>query len=98
MTTSNPRKGYKSQPVPDLIKHLWTIYFEMSLDPELEAGAVHVRNAALALEHTRRVAFDVAKEQQHAAKACEASADDAMPEDDGDFAVRSQKFGSIMKH
>jgi hypothetical protein len=89
MTTSNPRKGYKSQPVPDLIKQLWTMYFEMSLDPELEAGAQHVRNAALALEHTRRMAYEVMQEQH-------LTAEDARPDDEREFAT--QKFGSVMKH
>jgi hypothetical protein len=97
MTTSNPRKGYKSQPVPDLIKQLWTIYFEMSLDPELEAGATHVRNAALALEHTRRMAFEVTQEQ-HLTTLCETGAEDARPDDEREFAKRNQKFGSVMKH
>ena len=97
MTTSNPRKGYKSQPVPDLIKQLWTIYFEMSLDPELAAGATHVRNAALALEHTRRMAFEVTQEQ-HLMAGCESGADDARPDDEWEFTARNQKFGSVMKH
>jgi hypothetical protein len=97
MTTSNPRKGYKSQPVPDLIKQLWTIYFEMSLDPELQVGAAHVRNAALALEHTRRMAFEVAQEQYLMA-ACETGAEDARQDDEREFAKRNPKFGSVMKH
>ena len=95
MTTSYPRKGYKSQPVPDLIKQLWTIYFEMSLDPELEAGATHVRDAALALEHARRMAFEVAQEQYLMAS-CETGAEDARPDEEREFAA--QKFGSVMKH
>lgn len=97
MTTSNPRKGYKSQPVPELIKDLWNLYFEMSLDPALATGATHIRNAALELEHTRRMAFEVAQEAPEKAL-YEAGGEDTHPEDEREFFTRNQKFGSVMKH
>ena len=48
--------------VPDLIRHLWELYMSMSLDPALGPSADHVRQAALALEFTRRVALEVTVE------------------------------------
>jgi hypothetical protein len=56
-----------------------------------------VRNAALALEHTRRMAFEVAQEQYLMA-ACETGAEDARQDDEREFAKRNPKFGSVMKH
>jgi hypothetical protein len=56
-----------------------------------------VRNAALALEHTRRMAFEVTQEQ-HLTALCETGAEDARPDDEREFAKRNPKFGSVMKH
>jgi hypothetical protein len=48
--------------VPELIKHLWELYMSMSLDPALTASAEHIKQAALVLESTRRMALQVAVE------------------------------------
>lgn len=99
MTISNSRKTYKSQPVPERIKELWNLYFEMSLDPELEACAEHIRNAALALEQTRRVAFEVAQEASlEGGEILDEANDTSLEEDEPFLSVRNQKFGSVMKH
>ena len=45
--------------VPELIKHLWELYMSMSLDPALVPSADHIRQAALVLESTRRMAHEV---------------------------------------
>jgi hypothetical protein len=50
--------------VPELIKHLWELYMGMSLDPALAASAQHVKQAALVLEFTRRMALEVTEEPQ----------------------------------
>jgi hypothetical protein len=50
--------------VPELIKHLWELYMGMSLDPALVASAQHVKQAALVLELTRRMALEVTEEPQ----------------------------------
>jgi hypothetical protein len=61
----------ESRNVSDLITHLWKLYYDMSLDPALAASAEHVRKAALELEETRRIAWEVYREEQaaHAASA-----------------------------
>ena len=48
--------------VPELIKHLWELYMGMSLDPALAASAEHIRQAALVLESTRRMAHQITVE------------------------------------
>ena len=50
--------------VPELIKHLWELYMSMSLDPALAPSADHIRQAALVLESTRRMALEVTIEAQ----------------------------------
>lgn len=50
--------------VPELIKHLWGLYMSMSLDPALAASAQHIKQAALVLESTRRMAHQVTVEAQ----------------------------------
>ena len=50
--------------VPELIKHLWGLYMSMSLDPALAASADHIKQAALVLESTRRMAHQVTMEAQ----------------------------------
>lgn len=99
MTTSNSRKTYKSQPVPERIKELWNLYFEMSLDPELEASAEHIRNAALTLERIRRMAFEVAQERFSQGMGNLDEENIHNPEEDEPLlSARNQKFGSVMKH
>ena len=49
--------------VPELIKHLWEVYMHMSLDPVLSASAEHVKQAALTLEHIRRLALEISQEE-----------------------------------
>ena len=50
--------------VPELIKHLWELYMSMSLDAALAPSAEHIRQAALVLESTRRMAHEVTVEAQ----------------------------------
>ena len=50
--------------VPELIKHLWELYLSMSLDPALAPSADHIRQAALVLKSTRRMALEVTIEAQ----------------------------------
>ncbi len=50
--------------VPELIKHLWELYLGMSLDPALADSAEHIKQAALVLESTRRIAHQVSLEAQ----------------------------------
>ncbi|MDP9129818.1 MAG: hypothetical protein M3N35_05485 [Candidatus Binatota bacterium] len=50
--------------VPELIKYLWELYMSMSLDPALAPSADHIRQAALVLESTRRMAHEVTVEGQ----------------------------------
>jgi hypothetical protein len=50
--------------ISDLIAHLWQLYYAMTLDPVLAASAEHVRNAVLELEQTRRIAWEVYREEQ----------------------------------
>jgi len=99
MTTSNSRNAHKPQPVPQLITKLWNLYFEMSLDPDLEASAEHIRNAALTLEHMRRMAFEVAQEPlSHSMADLDGEDGRLIDEDKPHHPARNQKFGSVMKH
>jgi hypothetical protein len=50
--------------VPELIKQLWQLYLDMSLDPVLADSAEHIKQAVLTLETTRRLAHQVALEGQ----------------------------------
>ena len=50
--------------IPELMQHLWTLYMEMSLDPALAEPAAHIREAALSLEKTRRLAHEVLLEAE----------------------------------
>ena len=55
--------------ISDLIAHLWKLYYSMSLDPALSASAEHVREAVIELEETRRIAWEVYREEQEARSA-----------------------------
>lgn len=99
MKTRNQRNDFPQQPVPELIKKLWTMYFEMSLDPELEESAKHIRMAALTLEHTRRLAQEVAYEVEvECADNAGENGRRVMEEDEFLEQLRNPKFGSAMKH
>jgi hypothetical protein len=99
MTTSNSRNGCKPRPVPELIKELWSLYFELSLDPLLEASAAHVRSAALSLEHTRRMAYEVTQEPlSQMMDDLDGEDGHRSEEDELVLSARNQKFGSVMKH
>jgi hypothetical protein len=54
------------QNISDLIAYLWKLYDAMTLDPALSASAEHIRRAVLELEQTRRVAWEVYREEQAA--------------------------------
>lgn len=62
MSASDDPDDLTAKSVPELIKHLWDLYFFMSLDPALESAARHVKEAALTLEHTRKLAFEIYRE------------------------------------
>jgi len=53
-----------SKSVPEMIRTLWSLYMNMSLDPAMAVSAYHVRTAALALENTRRMALQVCLEEE----------------------------------
>jgi hypothetical protein len=54
--------------IPELIKHLWDMYFAMARDPALEQSAQHLRQAAITLEETRRLAAEICQEEQRKTK------------------------------
>jgi hypothetical protein len=94
-----------TKPVPELIKHLWELYLVMSLDPVLAGCADHIRQAALTLEHTRLLAFqvgrDAAREQHRRSKRKRQRQDDAAQgsAEGADLAwLRMAKAGSLLKH
>ena len=76
--------------IPDLIKHLWGLYFVMSFDPALKSSAEHVRQAALTLEHARRVAFEVSQE--------ETASEDKDQDNEPANLLRRTAAGSQLKH
>ena len=63
-----PRNSQDPSPrnIADLIAHLWKLYYTMTLDPVLGVSAEHIREAVLELEETRRIAWQVAREEQEA--------------------------------
>lgn len=65
MSAPDNADNLSAKSVPELIKNLWDLYFFMSLDPALESAAEHVREAALTLEHTRKLAFEIYRESCH---------------------------------
>lgn len=62
MTSFDRQDDLTASTVPELIKHLWELYMGMSLDPALVASAQHIKQAALVLEFTRRMALEVTEE------------------------------------
>ena len=62
MKPDDSRLNSITDSVPELIKHLWDLYMAMSMDPALADSAAHVKEAALTLEYTRRLAFQVTQE------------------------------------
>lgn len=85
--------------IPELIKHLWGLYFAMSFDPALASSAEHLRQAALTLEHARRVAFEVSQEDQPDTSPADAEGaedEDQNHERAGHF--RRGAPGSLLKH
>lgn len=92
--------------IPELIKQLWELYMVMSLDPVLVGSADHIKQAALALEHTRLLAFqvsqDAARQQGRRLRRRRRqpeAASQAPAEDADDLAwLRQAKAGSHLKH
>jgi hypothetical protein len=64
MTSFDSQDDLTASTVPELIKHLWKLYMSMSLDPALVPCAEHIKQAALVLETTRRMAHQIAAEAQ----------------------------------
>ena len=94
-----------TKPIPEVIRQLWELYFVMSLDPVLAGCADHIRQAALMLEHRRRLAFqvsqDASREQIRRSKRRRRRPDEAgqAPVEDADIAwLRAAKAGSLLKH
>ena len=54
--------------IPELIQHLWNLYEAMSRDPALASSAEKVREAAMSLEETRKIAFEVCQEERRKGK------------------------------
>jgi hypothetical protein len=52
--------------IAELIAHLWKLYYAMTLDPMLAVSAEPIREAVLELEEMRRVALQVAHQEQEA--------------------------------
>jgi hypothetical protein len=63
MKASEEQADLSRKSVPELIKHLWDLHFAMALDPALSSSAEHVKEAALELEQTRRIAFEISQEE-----------------------------------
>lgn len=99
MNASDDAVDFPTRSIPELIKHLWDLYVVMSLDPALESSSEHIKQAALTLEHVRKLAFEVCQEgppqKPHTVKA-------ALPDEDMDAEaakwLRVAKAGSQMKH
>jgi hypothetical protein len=64
MKTPRNLQDQSPRNISELIAHLWQLYSSMTLDPTLADSAEHVRKAALELEETRRVAWEVFREEQ----------------------------------
>jgi hypothetical protein len=94
--------------IPELIKQLWELYMVMSLDPVLASSADHIKQAALSLEHTRLLAFqvsqDAARQQSRRLRRRQRRPDatataQQAPAEDVDLAwLRLAKAGSQLKH
>ncbi len=99
MDSSEGADDFSARSVPELIKHLWDLYLVMSLDPALEATAAHIRQAALTLEHTRRLAYEICQEgpPQTACKT-KAVASEEHTEGEPTKWLQGAKTGSQLKH
>jgi len=87
------------QTIPELIKHLWELYSMMSLDPALEPSAEQVKQAALTLERTRRLAFEVYREEgQEPARVAGKKRAEAGRERARANWLRNAKSASQLKH
>lgn len=64
MRPMDKQNDLTTKSIPELMHHLWTLYMEMSLDPALAESAEHIREAALSLERTRRLAHQVLLEAE----------------------------------
>ena len=100
MKPNDSQHNLVTNPIPELIKHLWDLYMAMSLDPALAASAEHVKQAALVLEHTRQLAFqvsqDAAKQQNRNTRRKRAR---STARDEAAAAwLRTAKAGSQLKH
>ena len=88
--------------IPELIKHLWDLYMAMSMDPALALSADYVKEAALMLEYTRRLAFEVSEDaaKQPGRPSRRKKAPLAAKEkEDADLVwLRAAKAGSQLKH
>ncbi len=100
MKTSTPRRDFSPDSVPELIKKLWKLYFDMSLDPALEESAEHVRLAAISLENTRRIALEIALECQsgNAPEQLEETMAHSEERVSSKLARKQSRFVSTMKH
>jgi hypothetical protein len=98
MNASEEQADLSRKSVPELIKHLWDLHFAMALDPALASSAAHVKEAALTLEHIRRIAFEISQEekqrkQRRAPKSKQCQKDTANLN-----WLRAAKAGSDLKH
>jgi|SRR5688572_24896235 hypothetical protein len=101
MTASDGEGGLVPRSIPELIDHLWEVYSMMSRDPALETSAQHLRQAAITLEETRKLALQICLEEQRKAKATAAKrAACAIAPADAESLdwLNSAKPASDMKH
>lgn len=90
-------EDFSRRSVPELIKHLWDLYFAMSLDPALESSAEDIRRAAQKLEHARRLAYEIAQEETRK-KPRKSKAKQADEEPTQRDWLQTAKPGSPLKH
>jgi hypothetical protein len=97
MNASEEQADLGRKSVPELIKHLWDLHFAMALDPALASSAEHVKEAALALEQTRRIAFEISQEEQRKQQRRPRTKQTQKDADNLNW-LRAAKAGSDLKH
>ncbi len=97
MSASDRESDFSGRPIPELIKHLWDLYFMMSLDPALEASADHVRQAVQTLEEIRRLAYQISEEKGEDKEPASKTGDTENDKSKLTW-LRSARPGSPLKH
>jgi hypothetical protein len=97
MSASEEQADLGRKSVPELIKHLWDLHFTMALDPALASSAAHIKEAALTLEQTRRLAFEICQEEQRKLQRAPEPKQQQMDVADSAW-LRGVKASSNLKH